>query len=380
VSALRPLGLGANQEIVLRVSSSEQAPPITGVSFEIPPPGIQMYDRDGRLSPSRTPDLNERLRGYLTAAGLVSMQGQDYPDNRGGHLVLYQPLKEQLTGPLLGRVLQQLSDAVPLCLWRGSLRLADGRVVVAIAEPDSHSRGRLLRFSEDWELDPGFESRFEFGNLSYCLELAEDPRGSLLVVGTLAMLNDEPFTGVARLSSDGSTDRSFRVRLEAKHAPVALTVAVQPDARVLIGGLFTAVNGMPCTYFARLNPNGSVDEPFTRRFSREAYADAFERLRTPRLELADTASPASGALEDMTAAAAMEAVRIIAIAMQETATVVEMQGQPNSTYVLQATDALGSDEWVVIATSATDGSGMASFRDTTTSSQAIRVYRICSVP
>jgi uncharacterized delta-60 repeat protein len=375
--ALRPLGLRTNGEIILRVSSSEEAPPICSVAFEIPLPGIQRFDRDGRFLSHSTPELNELLRGFLTPAGVVPMRGQAYPDNRGGELVLYLPLKEQLAGPLLGHVLQRISDVVPLGLWRGCLRLNDGRMVVAVAEPESRSCGRLLRFSADWQLDSGFESRFELANRSYCLQLAEDPQGCLLVVGTLATLNSEPFTGVARLTSDGSTDRSFRVRLEDKHAPVALSVAVQLDARVLIGGLFTAVNGMPCTYFARLNSDGSVDEQFSRKFSRDAYTEAIKRLRAPRLDMASTASPTARSPEH---GAAAETVWISAIDVQEATTLIEMRGLPNSTYVLQATDALGSGEWVVIATTATDRSGVGSFTDTTPSSQAMRVYRICSVP
>ena len=379
VSALRPFSLGSNGELVARVSSSAQkAPPISGVTSEIPLPGIQRFDANGHLLLSKAPELNEQLAGFLTFAGALPLRGEKWPNNLGGEIVLYQPAKEQLAGAVLGQVLQRMSDAVPLCLWRGALRLADGRSVVPIAEPGSQSRGRLLRFSADWQLDAGFESRFDLGSLPYGLQLAEDPHGSLLVVGTLATLNAEPFTGVARLNSDGSTDRGFRVRLEDKHASVALSVAVQPDARVLIGGLFTAVNGIPCTYFARLNPDGSVDESFSRRFSRDAYLDAMHRLRAPRLELASTAAPAARPVGSVTMEVLSEMIWISAIELQEVVTVLEMKGRPNTTYVLQATDALGSGDWIVIATSATDGSGVASFRDTTPSGQPMRVYRICS--
>jgi uncharacterized delta-60 repeat protein len=40
------------------------------------------------------------------------------------------------------------------------------------------------------------------------------------------------------------------------------TVAVQPDGKVLVGGNFSSVNGVPRNYLARLHPDGSLDESF----------------------------------------------------------------------------------------------------------------------
>lgn len=39
-------------------------------------------------------------------------------------------------------------------------------------------------------------------------------------------------------------------------------VVMQPDGKVVIGGRFTSVNGIPRNNLARLNPNGSVDRSF----------------------------------------------------------------------------------------------------------------------
>lgn len=43
---------------------------------------------------------------------------------------------------------------------------------------------------------------------------------------------------------------------------VVRTVAVQADGRILIGGWFTEVNGVPKPYLARLMPDGSLDGSF----------------------------------------------------------------------------------------------------------------------
>ena len=63
---------------------------------------------------------------------------------------------------------------------------------------------------------------------------------------------------IARLNTDGTTDQSF-------FADIDLTVraiAVQKDGKILIGGDFTSINGVPRKYLARLNPNGSRDTSF----------------------------------------------------------------------------------------------------------------------
>src|SRR5438128_8792460 len=40
-------------------------------------------------------------------------------------------------------------------------------------------------------------------------------------------------------------------------------IALQDDGKVIIGGAFTSINGVPRTNLARINVNGSVDESWT---------------------------------------------------------------------------------------------------------------------
>ena len=44
--------------------------------------------------------------------------------------------------------------------------------------------------------------------------------------------------------------------------PIVLALALQPDGKIIIGGAFTAINGAPRYYIARLNPDGTVDNSF----------------------------------------------------------------------------------------------------------------------
>ncbi len=54
-------------------------------------------------------------------------------------------------------------------------------------------------------------ARFELADTVNPIRLACDQRGGLLAIGSLATLNGQPFTGLARLLPDGTTDPAFRV-------------------------------------------------------------------------------------------------------------------------------------------------------------------------
>jgi len=69
---------------------------------------------------------------------------------------------------------------------------------------------------------------------------------------------------IARLNPDGSVDVDFNPG-SGTDAPVN-AVALQPDGKVLIGGAFTTVNGVPRRGIARLNADGSVDTSFNPGF------------------------------------------------------------------------------------------------------------------
>ncbi len=72
-------------------------------------------------------------------------------------------------------------------------------------------------------------------------------------------------TGVgyyARVNADGSVDSAFSTSQgSGANAPVR-AAAVQPDGKVVIGGDFTAINGVTRNYLARLNADGSLDTSF----------------------------------------------------------------------------------------------------------------------
>jgi uncharacterized delta-60 repeat protein len=87
----------------------------------------------------------------------------------------------------------------------------------------------------------------------------------MLVGGAFSAYNGVYRDGVVVTRGDGSVDTSFDpgigVGVEAGNFVDA--VAVAPDGRYIVAGSFTSYNGNPENNIVRLNPNGSVDSTFT---------------------------------------------------------------------------------------------------------------------
>lgn len=124
---------------------------------------------------------------------------------------------------------------------------------------DYFVRHFLVRVNADGSFDPSFEaaignrSPFETVNA-----LAVQPDGKVIVAGIFSSIKGTNQTGIARLNANGSLDSSFNPGTVNGISSVAL----QPDGKVLIGGSFTSVNGTNRQGTARLNANGSLDSSF----------------------------------------------------------------------------------------------------------------------
>ncbi len=114
-----------------------------------------------------------------------------------------------------------------------------------------------------WQPDLSFQHTTEYAQVPYepvtALEVAPD--GSVLA-GTLVHAWADPTrTGVLRFLPDGQHDPTFSVR----PAPFAWIRALlrEPDGRVVVGGSFLSVNGVPRRHLVRVLSDGTVDPGFT---------------------------------------------------------------------------------------------------------------------
>lgn len=136
---------------------------------------------------------------------------------------------------------------------------ADGSVLVGGGF--QHMNGRympgLARFRADGTFDTFFNPRVE-GTVFSIAELYNGNR--IMIAGMFPRINGRAAANVAMLTTAGTLDETFNPGYGPDH--YVFTLAAQPDNKVLIGGMFTYVNGQPRRYIARLNTDGSLDRGF----------------------------------------------------------------------------------------------------------------------
>lgn len=141
---------------------------------------------------------------------------------------------------------------------------ADGRILLggSFTTMNNVNASYLARLNANGTLDSLFNPGSGADNPVYALaETFVNGQSKVLVGGAFASLNGTSYNGIARLNTDGSPDTAFNPGLGANATVYAL--AVQPDGKVVIGGDFTAVNGNTnYNHIARLNTDGSLDTSF----------------------------------------------------------------------------------------------------------------------
>jgi uncharacterized delta-60 repeat protein len=155
---------------------------------------------------------------------------------------------------------------------------SDGKVLIGgfFGAVNGVWRGHIARLNSDGSLDTTFGNGLAGVNNGLAgvnnglagvnnLSMAVQSDGKVLIGGSFTTVNGTARGNIARLNSDGSLDTGFGDGLTGASARVN-SVAVQSDGKVLIGGTFTTVNGTARGRHARLNSDGSLDTSFVNGF------------------------------------------------------------------------------------------------------------------
>lgn len=136
----------------------------------------------------------------------------------------------------------------------------DGRIVIGgqFNGLGNDSRCCLARLNSDGSLDTTFQADAPV-NWSYVATILVQPDGKLLVGGLFASLAGQPRSNIARLSADGTVDAAFNPGANQ----TVYCMAIQPDGKILVGGDFTTLAGQDCNRLGRLNPDGTWDATFS---------------------------------------------------------------------------------------------------------------------
>jgi uncharacterized delta-60 repeat protein len=139
---------------------------------------------------------------------------------------------------------------------------SDGKILTAGAftSIQGTARGRIARLNADGSLDTSFQNGLSGADRAvYCL--AVQTNGQVLLGGDFSTLNGIARNRIGRLNSNGSLDTSFLNGLSGANDWVEI-LSVQADGKILVGGYFTSVNNTSRNFLARLNSDGTLDNTF----------------------------------------------------------------------------------------------------------------------
>jgi uncharacterized delta-60 repeat protein len=119
------------------------------------------------------------------------------------------------------------------------------------------STSKIVRLNPDGMLDTTFSPPSLNGTVS---AIALQPDGKIVIGGSFSIVNEQPAFRIIRLNSNGSLDTTFSIA-SGPNSNV-FEIVIQPDGKILIGGIFTAVGETARNRIARLNANGTLDASF----------------------------------------------------------------------------------------------------------------------
>jgi uncharacterized delta-60 repeat protein len=156
----------------------------------------------------------------------------------------------------------------------------DGKVIIGgqFVSINGQSRPNLARLNSDGSVDMSFQNGTGgvSGGYPSVRAIALQTNGTMLIGGSFTTVNGTSRSCVARLNADGSLNVAFQPGQGVgpilspvflvdgtQLGPVPISsLVVQPDGKVLVGGVFTFINGTNRYASVRLNADGSRDETF----------------------------------------------------------------------------------------------------------------------
>jgi uncharacterized delta-60 repeat protein len=144
----------------------------------------------------------------------------------------------------------------------------DGKILIGgeFVSLNSVSVPKLIRLNSDGTLDTSFISNLGTGfNISaYILSIAEQTDGKILVGGSFSSLNGVNISDhLIRFNSDGTLDTAFNTNLGTGFNATVNKIYVQSDGNIIIGGQFTTLNGVNVPdRLIRLETDGTLDTTF----------------------------------------------------------------------------------------------------------------------
>ena len=143
----------------------------------------------------------------------------------------------------------------------------NGRVVVGghFSTFNNTAQSALAVLTADGDLYPSFNmapffSGYDNVTVHACIVQPDD---KILIGGLFGQMPNAPGHSIARLEADGSIDATFITGSGVGGINVqVMALALQPDGKILVGGHFTNYNGVTRNRILRINSDGTLDTDF----------------------------------------------------------------------------------------------------------------------
>lgn len=152
--------------------------------------------------------------------------------------------------------------------------LPDGRVMIGgdFTGYNGLSRGRIARIFSEGTLDTTFAP--PSGANANVRTIAVQPDGKIVAAGSFTEFNGNAHSYIVRLNADGTTDTTFQMGSGFNN--FVNSVLVRPNGKIIVGGFFTAYNGVNRNYLIQLNEDGSIDNAFSGSTNAEVMSMALQ--------------------------------------------------------------------------------------------------------
>jgi len=153
---------------------------------------------------------------------------------------------------------------------------SDGKILVAGGDyekfqwPNSYTvYSNFVRFnsssggSVSLQVDEEFMTNLGTGVNSSVLSVAIQEDGKILLGGSFTSINGTTCNRVARLSQNGTLDTSFISNIGTGANSTVRKIVVQPDGKIIVAGSFTNFSGATINRVVRLNSDGTTDSSFS---------------------------------------------------------------------------------------------------------------------
>lgn len=262
----------------------------------VQPDGMILVGGDGilaRLTPTGAADTTFNLEAFYLE--YIEHVPALQPDGRilVGLVSTNSLLNNHVMTRLLPNGAQDPSFAAPMQMGRTrTLALQpDGYILIGgnydqtwWGGPDPVTNNALVRLRPDGAVDTNFNAgtflpRGYYFDLPSTVEtLALQADGRILAGGTFTSVAGYPCDRIIRLNTNGTPDAGFfrPANINTNDTPSVLAVVLQPDGKLLVGGSFNNLQGVPRNSLTRLNPDGTVDLAFWSPFAPGAVVRAIE--------------------------------------------------------------------------------------------------------